>query len=792
MASKEASKKSTIHQYVRVVTTPLTERDLILLIYKYWPKCSLRLSPTVYAAILGKIAINMVPPVTNLEQLKEDINKIWAKRKSILKDNILYEQLEKERKSCLTDQQEELLTQIYQSFPKRIKSLTWGALSVLNQRLDKTKSDIQTVWDLRYKAVNGKERYLQWKNLPRMDAVEESQLNIIYKNWPKFKNGTWATRLTDGVKKQLNQKTKFTEKRIEFLWDLRKYTKGPDFNTYGTRLCAAVSIEDISLIQWYLDQGDDINEFGAHHCPLTLAIQRNNRKIIDFLLEQDSIKVNAQPSPTYNTPLLEAAQNGYIDIINLLLENDANPNQIGNYQKVTPFWLLLHANEQEDYDFDAIEMLFPTSTEAIQKASKNSHWDDGHLNILMLACKWHSNLIKPIMEKSHYLIDINSKSQHSWTALHFAVSMQNETPLAQFDDIKYILSIPGIDINIQNKYDQTPLDIFEEHFDANLERHLDIQALLLSKGAKNGVAHVQIVHDRFDTIERLVKEQVSREVSRSSSPVSALRRVKFNHSACLKFSLNQGNVGICYMVSIITLFRNEFSILRKLEECMVDEDIYNAKHNKNPDENYNIVSQTADFLSKDYSSYNFEEQCPTLPPSWEKSVYMTKEVTRESVVNGGHPTLLLLYILHTLYHWKPDVFKVFFGYLDQGNTEFGMLGHLEFETLYTQFKEGDHNIGLVHLYFKEQYGKEHCRLGPNIFDKFEHLYKKYTEIRGFLIRTAGDDNHGHVFAGSVCEDQVYYCNSWGNGCHKSKDIVEELIERDVSTRITHIHILLRK
>ena len=212
---------ATIHQYVRVVTTPLTERDLILLVYKYWPKCSLRLSPTVYAAILGKIAINMIPPVTNLEQLKEDINKIWAKRKSILKDNILYEQLEKERKSCLTDQQEELLTQIYQSFPERIKSLTWGALSVLNQRLDKTKSDIQTVWDLRYKAVNGKERYLQWKNLPRITAKEESELNKIYKNWPKFNNGTWATRLTDGVKEQLIQKTNLERSNSPILADCR-------------------------------------------------------------------------------------------------------------------------------------------------------------------------------------------------------------------------------------------------------------------------------------------------------------------------------------------------------------------------------------------------------------------------------------------------------------------------------------------------------------------------------------------------------------------------------------------
>jgi len=779
-------KIATIHQYVRVVTAPLTEKDLILLVYRYWPKCSLNLSPTVYTAILRKIATNMVPPVSNLEQLKEDINKIWAKRKSILKDNILYKQLEKERKSCLTDQQEELLTQIYQSFPKRIKSLTWGVLSVLNQRLYKTKSDIQTVWDLRYKAVNGKERYLQWKNLPRITAEEESQLNIIYKNWPKFKNGTWATRLTDNVKEQLIQKTGFTEYRIEFLWDLRKYTKGPDFNTYGTRLCAAVYIEDMYLIQWYVGQGDDINEFGTHDCPLTLAIQRNNRTIVDSLLEQDSINVNAQPSRAHTTPLLEAAQYGYIDIINLLLNNGANPNQIGKYQQVTPFWLLLHENNQEDYEFDAIEMLFPTSTEAIQKASKNSHWDDGHLNILMMACKWHSNLIKPIMEKSHNVVNINSKSQHSWTALHFAVSM----PLAQFDDLKYLLSIPDIDINIQNKYDQTPLDIFQEHFDGTLQHHLDIQALLISKGAKKGVAHVQISSERFETIERLVKEQVSREVSRSPSPQGT--PIMFNHHDCLKFSLNQGNVGICYMVSIITLFRNEFSILRKLEECMIDEDIYNRKHKQAPNEQYKIVDKMADFLSKDYSSYNFEEQCPILPTSWQKSVFETEEVTRESVVNGGHPTLLLLYILHTLNQWKPDVFKVYFGYMDQGDNKFGTLGHLEFETIYKKFKEHDHNIGLVRIYFKGQYGKQHCRLGPNIFDKFERLYKKYTEIRGFVIRTAGDDNRGHVFAGSVCEDQVYYCNSWGNGCHKNRDLAEELLNKDMSTRITHIHILLRK
>jgi ankyrin repeat protein len=768
------TKKSTIHQYVRVVTTPLTKRDLILLVYQYWPKCSKIFSPTVWHTILPKIAVHMVPPVQNLEQLKGDILKIWKNRKYILQDNSLYNTLE--TRVCLTDDQEELLTQIYQTFPKRIKMLTYDVLIFLSHRLGRFTNDIREVWQQRYKALNGRERYSKWKKQAKITLFERKKIDTICRHWPKFKNGKWATRLTPHVLDQLIVKTRYSSSEIKSAWSLRKYMNGvPDFYSYETRICAAVAIQNMDLVQYYIDQGDDINEFGGFDCPLMLAIRKKNQVIINFLLEQPNINVNAQASDTHQTPLIAAGVTGNVPIMNLLLSKGANPNQTGGRRQVTAFWWLLYMYEDTEYEFETLTSIFPTTEEAIQKTSIKSHWEDGEQNILMIACRSHSNLIRPVWEASHPFIDINSKSQFSNTALHFAVKN------AEDKDIEFLLNVTGIDVNIPNKHNLTPLD--------NLQQDRShIQDLLLSKHAKNGGGK-QIMSDHFEIMERLVKEQVAREVPRSASPGEA--PLMFNHHDCLKFSLNQGEVGICYMVSIITLFRNEFSILRKLEECIIDEDIYNAQHKIGSSTQYAIVNQMADFLSKDYSSYNFENYCPTLPKSWQKSVYETDEVTRESVVNSGNPTLLLLYILQTIQTWKPDVFQVYFGYIDQADDTFGNLGHLEFQKIYQTFETSDQNLAMVYISFEENYGKTHYRLDEQLMSDFERLYRK-PYIRGFVIRTAGDNTNGHVFAATICEDQVYYCNSWGNGCVGKIDLTSELLNKDVTARITHVYVLLRK
>jgi len=54
---------------------------------------------------------------------------------------------------------------------------------------------------------------------------------------------------------------------------------------------------------------------------------------------------------------------------------------------------------------------------------------------------------------------------------------------------------------------------------------------------------------------------------RSESPISDEMQ---ENDKCVKFSMDQGKAGICYMVSVITLFRNEYTLLNKLEECLMD------------------------------------------------------------------------------------------------------------------------------------------------------------------------------------------------------------------------------
>ena len=122
------------------------------------------------------------------------------------------------------------------------------------------------------------------------------------------------------------------------------------------------------------------------------------------------------------------------------------------------------------------------------------------------------------------------------------------------------------------------------------------------------------------------------------------RKVR-DQEKCGEYSINQGNVGICYIVSVITLFRNEKSILEWLKNLKVPEPL----------------KEIIELLDADYSTYDFTKQCPKLPPWMVEAVTENSIPTRRGplIKNGGNPYVLMMYILNMIDLWTDKT--VYFG-----------------------------------------------------------------------------------------------------------------------------------
>ena len=314
-------------------------------------------------------------------------------------------------------------------------------------------------------------------------------------------------------------------------------------------------------------------------------------------------------------------------------------------------------------------------------------------------------------------------------------------------------------------------------------------------------------------IERLqaVKNQVAEETTKVISPATPMLEPKRFQN----FSLNQGNIGICYMVAVIVLFKNEFSILDNLKKLVKYEEDQGNKVDQ-------TIKDLVTFLDNNYGYTSFTKKCPKrflpkLPKTWQKSVHQTDNTAKKSdIVSGGDAAFLLTFIFAKLDAWH-DSFNVAFDYeymsddvirmtktVEKGDSfdynDTKNMTILTFANMVDKFqKDNKHNIALIEMTFGNN-AQEQLTVGDaNPFKMVDNMARLPT-VRGFIVRVSAGTGSGHVVAGTVdnvsdkVPKEVVYCNSWGEkkGCDDSDTINTELINVNNKYKITTIHFVLRK
>ena len=229
---------------------------------------------------------------------------------------------------------------------------------------------------------------------------------------------------------------------------------------------------------------------------------------------------------------------------------------------------------------------------------------------------------------------------------------------------------------------------------------------------------------------------------------------------CGHYSMNQGNVGICYIVSVITLFRNEKSILTWL------------KSEIRPEPLKEIIA----LLDADYSSYDFTKQCPRLPAGMVEAVTQNRSTRRGALIkNGGNAYVIMMYILNMIDLLTDKT--VYFGakQVKSGTPPQGSLIRMN-----RLFDESLADYGYVDF-------KCDIRFDEQCMALFDLMFGD--TIKGFIFRLMNSEGtFNHVIAGCVCDGDIHICNSWGHGCQTNMTQIVNDITQNGSLKLYLVNI----
>ncbi|XP_057329964.1 putative ankyrin repeat protein RF_0381 [Microplitis mediator] len=179
--------------------------------------------------------------------------------------------------------------------------------------------------------------------------------------------------------------------------------------------------------------------------PLQIAVDRGNEKMVELLLEN-----NADPNlNTYNfeTPLVCAINKGNLSIIKLLLAYGADVNSVTGYSEESALHIAVHSGNRE-----AVELIL-----------------------------------------NHSMVDVNIVTVFNQSALHYAFIAPDDNIIRQLLDA-------GVDINIKNKKCQTAFAsrlIYSQKVKDTIAEHIAKLSAADFNVGKQNLAVVDISSEKF-------------------------------------------------------------------------------------------------------------------------------------------------------------------------------------------------------------------------------------------------------------------------------------------------------
>jgi len=234
------------------------------------------------------------------------------------------------------------------------------------------------------------------------------------------------------------------------------------------------------IVKKLLQHHADINIKDCNENTALLYSIRNEFQNISVLLIEHGADVNCMESENKSTALMIACQTKQHEVINTLLEKNAELN-IQNKYGYCPLLIAIENNDEE-----LVDML-------LQYNANVNVYDTYGNNTLMLACSiGNKKIVESLLHHQGSTIDINERNFNNNTAVHIACESGN------YDIIELLLN-SGATLNNVNNNGQTELAI------AGQNNYIEVVKLLLEKQASLSIENFLKINQKgYYAIQKLI------------------------------------------------------------------------------------------------------------------------------------------------------------------------------------------------------------------------------------------------------------------------------------------------
>uniref|UniRef100_A0A1X7TEX4 Ion transport domain-containing protein n=1 Tax=Amphimedon queenslandica TaxID=400682 RepID=A0A1X7TEX4_AMPQE len=244
------------------------------------------------------------------------------------------------------------------------------------------------------------------------------------------------------------------------------------------------------------------------HTPLVMACKRGRKEVVELLLKQDGVDVNATDERN-NTPLGIACIKGHTEIVKLLLKQDKN--NIKNTNTKTPTGIPLCMARAKGQ---------PKRVDINHKNAENR-------TPLGSAChEGRTEIVKLLLEQDG--VNVNATDKDSCTALQIAFMKQHT------EIFELLLKHKGVDVNVTDKDNLTILhSACERGHTETVELLMKREDIDVTKCNKDGLNALDIAVERG-------KKDAAMAIVKSDKWKDALRNYKVEDTSDKSFDKKKG------------------------------------------------------------------------------------------------------------------------------------------------------------------------------------------------------------------------------------------------------------
>jgi serine/threonine-protein phosphatase 6 regulatory ankyrin repeat subunit B len=289
-----------------------------------------------------------------------------------------------------------------------------------------------------------------------------------------------------------------------------------------TALWLAAQQGHVDIVKWLISEGADVNIISQKNgfSALHMAVQKNKLDVVQLLLHHNANKNIENMEGCY--PMHLAISHGYLDMVNLLVDNSNLNKTNDNIHQVTPLWLASQHGKLEIVKFLANK-----------GADLNLPRMDTQMPPLYIAMnEKQTEVVKELLSRNAAVNLIDSTGNSS---LHWAVH------LGDLGILQLILN-KGIGINVTNSGGGTPL------YGAVFSNDKPIVEFLLNKRANPNIPnnagiypmHAAADNGNIEIIKALVRAGVSINMQSTAGDSVAHYATQRGNLEMLRLLINEG------------------------------------------------------------------------------------------------------------------------------------------------------------------------------------------------------------------------------------------------------------